>query len=406
MADKSDFEFVLFGATGFAGRLVAEYLVEHYGDEVKWAIAGRNLEKLRALKADLVELDSSAEAIECVVADSNDRPSLDAMVRRTRAVCTTVGPYAVYGSNLVAACVEAGTDYCDLTGEVQWVRRMIDRHHEAAAKSGARIVHCCGFDSIPSDLGTYVLQSEAIETYGEPCEEVKFLLVGVSGGFSGGTIASMANSLEEANDPTVRRLMGNPYSLNPEGAAFGPDGSDQSWAQYDEIAQCWTAPFVMEAVNSRVVRRSNALLDFKYGRNFRYSESMRVGEGPLAAVKAGAMSAGLGAFAAAMFKKPTRKLLTRFVLPDPGEGPDRESIERGYFKVVLDGRGGPADGLKVEVNGARDPGYGATATMLAESAIALARSEGEGGVLTPAVALGSTLVDRLNETNVTLEVRD
>lgn len=407
--EEREFDIVVFGATGFAGRLVCEYLVEHYmDDEVRWAIAGRNERKLASLREDLSRLNPLAEDIPHVVADSMDRASLDAMAARTTVICTTVGPYAKYGSELVAACVEHGTHYCDLTGEVQWIRRMLDQHHDRAKETGARIVHCCGFDSIPSDLGTLALQNEAIERSGEPCHEVKYLLAVATGGFSGGTIASMANVMEEASNKETRRVLGHPYSLNPEGEREGPDGSDQMGVEYDEVAEVWTAPFVMAAINTRIVRRSNALLDYKYGKDFRYSEATKMGAGPGGALKAGGLSAGLGVFTAAMAFGKTRNLLTKYVLPDPGEGPSRDKIENGFFKVILDGRGGPADGLKVEVRGGRDPGYGATATMLSEAALCLAlqRDEltSEGGILTPAAAMGEQLIERLSETEVTVNV--
>ncbi len=407
--ENREFDIVVFGATGFAGRLVCEYFVEHYLDqEVTWAMAGRSERKLAALREDLTKLNPLAENVPHIVADSTDRASLDAMVARTRVVCTTVGPYAKYGSELVAACVEHGTDYCDLTGEVQWIRRMLDQYHEAAVENHARIVHCCGFDSIPSDLGTFALQDEAIQRTGEPCHEVKYLLSVATGGFSGGTIASMANVMEEASDPATRRVLGHPYSLNPEGERSGPDGSDQMGVEYDEVAGVWTGPFVMATVNTRIVRRTNALLDYRYGRDFRYSEATKMGRGPSGAVKAGALAAGMGVFAGAMGLGPTRKALTKYVLPDPGEGPSRDKIENGFFKVMLDGRGGPADGLKVEVVGGRDPGYGATSTMLAESALCLALDSDDltlpGGILTPGAAMGEKLIKRLNETDVTVRV--
>ncbi|MGM0556157.1 MAG: saccharopine dehydrogenase family protein [Myxococcota bacterium] len=416
MVDTNErpFDIILYGATGFAGKLVAEYLARKNPD-IDWAIAGRNAEKLGATKRDLVEQFPDVADISTVIADSLDRESLDELASQTRVVCTTVGPYAKYGDELVAACVEHGTDYCDLTGEVHWIRKMMDRHHAAAQESGARIVNCCGFDSIPSDLGTLMLQDFAEEHYDAKCDEVKFFLRGASGGFSGGTIDSMANLMEQAGkDPEIRKIVGHPYSLNPPGERKGPDGSLQQGPRYDEDIESWTGPFVMASVNEKIVRRSNALRDFEYGRDFKYSESVKLGSGVKGALSAGGMSAFMGGFAGAMAIKPTRKLLQRFVLPAPGEGPSQEDRENGYFKVELLGKGIAGDGWSFRVNGEveadKDPGYGATAVMLGESALCLAQDVIEdapsGGILTPASAMGMRLVERLREAGMTFDVRE
>ncbi|MBA2661885.1 MAG: saccharopine dehydrogenase NADP-binding domain-containing protein [Bradymonadaceae bacterium] len=411
MREKREFEIVLFGATGFTGRLIAEYLAEHHGDSgLRWAIAGRSAAKLEALRDEL-----GLASLPVLVADSHDRASLDAIAARTRVVCTTVGPYARYGDALVAACVAGGTDYCDLTGEVQWMQRTIDTHHEAARARGARIVHCCGFDSIPSDLGTLMIQDFALEQWGAPCTQVKFVVWRLSGAASGGTLATVSNSIEEmGHNHEARRAMADPYALNPAAERRGPDGNFQRGVRHEAELDAWTAPFLMAPVNEKVVRRSNALLDYRYSRDFRYGESMSLGRGPMGALKAIGFTAGVGAFVAAMAIAPTRKLLERYALPAPGEGPSRDQIENGHFTIRLFGRGVDAEQkpFKVmgEVSASRDPGYGATAIMLAESAICLAREVGDiglpAGVLTPASAMGQRLVERLRGANMVFDVRN
>lgn len=395
-------DLVLFGATGFAGRLVAEYLQDHAPEGLRWAIAGRNAGKLQEVVDDLARRVPGSAPIPHRVADSADPAALDALAAETRVVCTTVGPYAKYGPPLVAACVTHGTHYCDLTGEPQFVRRMIDAHHEAARASGSRIVHCAGFDSIPSDLGVFVLQQAAIAS-GGPCDRVEYVLTGASGGFSGGTIASLANVLEELHDPLVRLALRDPYSLCPE---RGPDDGEQRGPRYRESVGAWTGPFLMAPINERVVRRSNALLGWPYGRNFRYQESMRIGSGPAGWLGAVALSAGSGLGMVALSVGPLRRLVLR-ALPAPGEGPDALARESGWFSVRLYGWRGDRLALRVDVRGKQDPGYGATACMLGETALALVAGEslGEPGITTPAAAVGPALAARLSgDARVTVAV--
>jgi short subunit dehydrogenase-like uncharacterized protein len=401
----SRYDIVLYGATGFAGKLVAEYVVERYGEELSLAVGGRNPDKLEKVCA---ELETLGPTPGIVVADSLDRQSLDAMTADARVVCSTVGPYAKYGDELVASCVENGAHYCDLTGEGHWIRRMIDRHHAEAVASGTRIVHCCGFDSIPSDLGTYFLQQKALERFGAYARRVANYVWWASGGASGGTIASMANTMEEAShDRDVRRALVHPYALNPEDEQSGPDERAQMGVEKDP-AVGWTAPFFMAPINSPVVRRSHALLGFPWGRDFGYRECMRFGEGLAALAKAVGFSAGLGVAMGAMSFRPTRRLLLNTVLPEPGEGPSEEAIENGGFEMRLRGEFSDGGDIWVRVRGHRDPGYGATAHMLGESAVCLAVDalESSGGVLTPASAMGMSLVDRLNDADITFEVID
>ena len=404
MANR-DFDLILWGATGFTGKLVAEYLVDRYGvdGELKWAIAGRNQEKLEAVRSELLP-QASRQQLALFVGDSQDRSSLDALAKRTSVICTTVGPYAQYGTPLVEACVDAGTHYCDLTGEVQWMQRVIASLQEKAEASGARIVHNCGFDSIPSDLGTYFVQQAMIETFGSPGGSVKCRIGRNAGTFSGGTVASMLNVMDEAkNDPMVRKAMNDPYSLYPPGMPPGVDGPDQTSARFDPSFDQWTCPFVMAAINGRVVRRSNALMGFPWGEDFAYSESQLCGSRGAAIRNTLGMGAGMGALAFG----PTRKLLERF-LPDPGEGPDREAREKGFYELFLQAES--ADGkLRAKVTGDMDPGYGSTSKMLAESAVCLARDDLDcgGGILTPAAAMGSHLIERLRaNAGLTFELVD
>ncbi|WP_053233391.1 saccharopine dehydrogenase family protein [Sandaracinus amylolyticus] len=412
--DRSrEHDIVLFGATGFTGALVAEHLARHHGDtDVRIALAGRDRAKLERVRASLRDVHPKAGDWPILVADANDEAALSNVASRAEVVCTTVGPYAKYGEKLVAACVRHGTDYCDLTGEVQFIRRMIERHHDEAVRTGARIVHCCGFDSIPSDLGTLMLQDAMRAQHGGHLDEVRFFAGESRGAPSGGTIASMLNILDEvARDRSVLRIVGDPYALVPR-EARGRDGSDQRGVRFDRELGMWTGPFVMAAINTRVVRRSNYLLDFAYGRDFRYSEAMSTGRGAKGAIFASAMTAGLGAFVAAASVKPIRRVLENRVLPKPGEGPDREARERGYFVVRLIGRGRAADGREVtlrgRVEGKADPGYGETAKMLSEAALCLAldgaQLDAPGGIRTPASTMGMRLVERLRRAGMVFRV--
>jgi short subunit dehydrogenase-like uncharacterized protein len=406
---EREFDLIVFGATGFTGTLVAEYLLERYGhrNDLRWAIAGRSQEKLDALK---VELGEDAATLETIVVDSADGPALAAMARRTRVVITTVGPYALYGSALVAACVEAGTNYCDLAGEVQWIRKMIDRHHARAEETGARIVHCCGFDSIPMDMGVYFLQQEAQRRHGAFCASIALFVKATRGSASGGTLASMINIVREAReDRNVARILANPYALNPEGEREGPDGRDQQNAAYDEDAGCWTAPFVMAGVNTRVVRRSHALAGYPYGKEFRYREAVMTGKGPGGWLKGSGMTLALGGLVLGISLSPTRRLLQKFFLPSPGEGPGPEAREAGFFNLMQVGKLPDGTVMRTRITGDRDPGYGSTSKMLAESAVCLAKDElpSRGGVLTPATAMGDALLRRLRDNaGLTFDVVD
>lgn len=394
------FDIVLFGATGFTGRLVAEYLARS-STGVTWALAGRSREKLEAVRDAI-----GAKDVEIRVADSHDAEALSKLAQETRVVCTTVGPYAKHGKALVDACAANGTHYCDITGEVPFVRRSIDDNHERALASGTRIVHFCGFDSIPFDLGVYLLWDHAGRV---PLAWAKGFCGRIKGGtFSGGSAASILNFVEEtARDPGIRKLAGNPHALDPDPKATPRDArdDDQRGVRYDDDLGTWTAPFLMAAVNTRVVRRSHALLG--YGGSFRYKEAMSLPPGPRGLVASSIATLGLGAFVGAAFFPPTRKLLEKAILPKPGEGPSKEKRDSGWFEVHVLAETEDGRKLRGLVKGTSDPGYGETSKMLAESALCLAKDDlaSKGGVLTPAAAMGATLIARLRSAGMTWDVR-
>ncbi len=411
MSDQPQFDLVLLGATGFTGRLVAEYLLERHGAEgqLKWALAGRSRDKLESVRA---ELGEAAAELPLLLADSHDRASLDALVAQTRAVCSTVGPYALHGSDLVAACAESGTDYCDLTGEVPWMRQMLDAHEEAAIASGARLVHCCGFDSIPSDLGVWFLQHQAERLFGTPMTRVRLGVQALRGKMSGGTAASMLNIIESSrSDPEIARIAKNPYALCPEEFRKGPRQPYVKGPTFDDDLDAWLAPFVMAAINTRIVHRSHALQGRPWGEDFTYEEAMMTGTGFKGRRQAITWSLALGGFAVGASLGPTRKLLKNRFLPKPGEGPSKGARERGLFKLLLVGRDDDGHEVRVRVTGDRDPGYGSTSRMLGEAAYTLATDVPEGsppgGFWTPSTAMAEKLIPRLVEhAGLTFELLD
>lgn len=408
--DRSrELDIILWGATGFTGKLVAEYLVKHYLHKdgnpqgVRIALAGRNQVKLEAVAREI-----GAPDLPILKGDSFDVESLDAIASRTSVLITTVGPYAKYGQEMVAACVRNGTDYCDLTGETTFVRDMIDAHHETAKANGTRIVHCCGYDSIPSDLGTLMVQNEIKERHGAYAREVKLGAGEMSGGPSGGTLATMMNMVDELKaNPKLRRVAGNPYALNPKGVR-GPDKGDQNGVRFDKDFDQWTGPFVMAAINTRIVRRSHALLGLPWGDQFRYSEVMTTGKGARGLQRATAFAAGIAGFFGLVAIPFTRPMIEKR-LPAPGEGPDREAREKGFFKtrLIALGNGHQVRGI---VEGFQDPGYGATAIMIAEAGLCLALDGAtlgtEGGVLTPATAMGTRLIERLRDAGMRFDIEN
>ena len=391
-------DIVVFGATSFVGQILCRYLVGRFGvgGALRWAIAGRSQGKLEALRE---SLGADAVGLPILVADAADDTALRALCASTRVVVSTVGPYALYGEPLVKACAESGTDYCDLTGEVQWIRRMLERYEAAARQSGARIVHCCGFDSIPSDMGVWFLQREAQARFGAPCTRVKMRVRAMRGGFSGGTVASLMNVVKEAGrDPALRRELANPYSLCPKGHPTKARQPQVKSATFDSDFDAWTAPFVMAAINTRIVQRSNALSGLRYGKTFVYDEAVLTGRGLSGRLKASAMGAGLGGFLVAAALPPSRWALERFVVPKPGEGPTPQAQEKGFFDLRFHGSTARGQTLRAKLTGDRDPGYGSTAKMLGEAAACLASDvprEAEGGFWTPSTLMGEALHARL-----------
>ena len=403
------YDVVVFGATSFVGQIVCEYLSGDYRDDnLRWAAAGRSTSKLRALQQGLGCNDQSMPLL---LADADDPASLEALCQQTHLVISTVGPYDLFGEPMVKACVETGTDYCDLTGETQWIQRMIERYEARARETGARLVHCCGFDSIPSDLGVYFLQQQARAQRGEYCKQVKMRVKGMRGGFSGGTVASLINVIKEASkNPALRKTLANPYSLCPPDFQPAVRQHSVSGAEFDPELGTWVAPFVMAAINTRVVHRSNAIAGAIYGEGFRYDEAVMTGKGWRGRLAALGMSAGLGGLMIGGAIAPTRWLLERFVLPKPGEGPSPEEQRNGFYDLRFIGTFGDGSQIHCKVTGDRDPGYGSTAKMLSQAAICLRgidRSTLAGGFWTPATAMGTALIERLQRhAGLTFEMRE
>lgn len=405
---ECEHDVVVWGATGFVGRLVAEYLAKKQPN-VRWALAARSRAKLESLRAEIARDFPAIEKIPLLEANADDPASLDALASKTRVVATTVGPYGLYGKNLLAACVRHGTHYCDLTGEVPFVRWAIDEHHAAAKASGARIVPTCGFDSIPSDLGVFFLAEEA-KRRGKKLADVRGFVRDSKGGMSGGTVASILLISDLVmKDRAVAKLMMDPYALSPDPhRESGLDGPDRFSPRFEATLDGWGAPWLMAGINMRVVRRSNALFDHGYGRHFCYTEEIfmpggRVGFVP-GALLAGAMGLGLSLLAI-----PAVKKFVAAKMP-PGSGPSKEQRERGRFTLQFLGRfeGDETPKLSVRVSGRGDPGYLATSRMFAESALCLASDPAqpgfEGGVLTPATAMGMNLIERLRHAEMSFEV--
>jgi short subunit dehydrogenase-like uncharacterized protein len=395
---ENPYGIVAFGATSFVGKLLCRHLSDKLGfnGSFRWAAAGRSQRKLEALR---VSLGHSATSLPIEVADAADEQALAAMCSKTRVVVSTVGPYALYGEPLVRTCAKTGTDYCDLTGEVQWIKRMIGLYERDAQASGARIVHCCGFDSIPSDMGVHFLQQEAIRRFGQPCSHVKMRVRAARGGVSGGTIASMMNVAKEAAaSPDLRRELSNPYALCAPDEAPRVRQASLSRPEYDADFKAWLAPFVMASVNTKVVHRSNALSRYSYGREFRYDEAMLAGDGLPGRAKAYAIAGGLGAFLAASIIPPARWVLKQAILPAPGEGPAPSAQARGFYDLRFLGKTKDGETIRAKVTGDADPGYGSTSKMLGQAALCLAaldKSEKPGGFWTPATIFGSGFIEAL-----------
>lgn len=391
------YDLVLFGATGFTGALVAQELAA--SPEVKaglrWAIAGRNRDKLTAIAA-----TCGGPAIEVV--DATDAQALATLAAKTTAIITTVGPYLRHGVPLAAACAAAGTHYCDLTGEPPFILKSIQQNHATATSTGARIVHCCGFDSIPSDLGTLLLQQTAL-AHGGACDVVRFTLMRAAGGVSGGTAHSLLAVMEAAaSDPALAKGMRDAYLLTP-GGVRGPDRGDFFGVKFDDDVNGYVGPFFMAAINTRVVRRSHHLLGMPWGNSFSYNEQHRFGRGLKGQLAARAVQASMIAVLASAATSTGRSLLAK-VLPVQGAGPNEATREAGHFTCHLHGHR-KSDGahFRVVVQGHKDPGYGGTAIMLAQAGLCLARDAltSSGGVTTPAAAMGTALIERLRTAGMT-----
>ena len=393
------FDLIVFGATGFTGRLVAEYLLQAYGaggspGAPRWAMAGRSADKLAEVRRGIGAPDS----LPLITADATDPAAMAALVRQTRAVITTVGPYQWHGEALVTACAEGGTDYVDLCGEPAWMAQMIPLLQGPAAASGARIVFSCGFDSIPFDLGVLFLQHEAQRRLGAPLARVHGRVKSMRGGMSGGTVASALATFEQAGrDPAIARLMADPFALTP--GFRGPAQPDGQSAAFDPLARSWTGPFVMATINTKNVHRSNALRGHPWGTGFQYDERRVTGKGLKGHLAATALAAGARAQALLLGFGPSRRLLQKLALPKPGDGPDAKARLNGRYDLRFYGRAADGRVLQASVKGDRDPGYGSTSKMISEAALCLVQDVGRnatpGGVWTAGAAMGLALVRRL-----------
>jgi short subunit dehydrogenase-like uncharacterized protein len=381
MNSSSKFDIVVYGATGFTGQLVAEYLAAHYGNDkqLKWAMAGRSLEKLASVRD---AIGASADT-PLIVADASDVTSLQAMIDQTKSVISTVGPYLLYGNDLVAACAASGTDYFDLCGETPWMRRMIDAHQATAQRSGARIIFSCGYDSLPFELGVFRCQETANKVLGAPVSRVKGRIRAMKGTFSGGTAASGRALFEAAaKDPSLLALMRDPFALTP--GSQGPKQPPGNKPMFDDDLQAWVTPFFMANINTRNVHRSNMLMGFPYGRDFVYDEMQITGPGEE------------GEALAKRILAANNKMATS-AGPKPGEGPSKEERENGYYDLLFVAVAPDGRQVRASVKGDRDPGYGSTSKMIAECAICLLRDTPElkAGIWTPGAAMGDRLIKRL-----------
>jgi short subunit dehydrogenase-like uncharacterized protein len=379
---SSKFDIVVYGATGFTGQLVAEYLAAHYkGDaNLKWAMAGRSREKLASVR-DAIGAPADTPLI---VADAGDPASMKAMVAQAKSIISTVGPYQLYGSDLVAACAASGTDYFDLCGEPVWMRRMIEAHEATAKASGARIVFSCGFDSLPFELGVFCAQEEARKAFGAPTNRVKGRVRDMRGTFSGGTAASMrATFAAAANDPSMVPLLRSPFALTP--GFEGPKQPPGNRPVFDQELDSWTTPFVMATINTRNVHRSNLLMGFPYGKDFVYDEMMLTGPGEQGEARAKAIATA----------NTSEKMGSGG--PKPGEGPSKEERENGLYDLLFVAIAPDGRQARAVVKGDRDPGYGSTSKMISECAICLLRDAPDvpAGIWTPGAAMGHRLIKRL-----------
>lgn len=413
LANERPFTLVLYGATSFVGQITAHYLSQFLAtnladDGLRWAIAGRNQDKLTRLKsqlnrrlsdAQISDKTAAAALPEIIIADSEDEASLEALCQQTKLVISTVGPYLKYGEPMIKACVTHGTDYVDLTGEAIFIKDMMDKYHDTAVATGARIVNACGFDSLPSDLGVYFTQQQAQVQFETHCPKIKMRVKAAKGGLSGGTISSMATIFAEVSkDKARRKQLTNPYLLSQDPTPPSVRQPSHSLPSFDEAHQRWVAPFIMDSINTRIVHHTNQLLDYAYGREFEYDEAMWMPAGIKGRAMSYGLTAAIGGFAAAMSFDKSRDLLLDHVLPKSGDGPSADEQKNGYFDIRFFGEV-KGEKLATKVTGDKDPGYGSTSQMLAQAALCLAldidKTQVVGGFWTPAAAMGSALIERL-----------
>lgn len=396
-SSNTQFDLVLYGATGFVGQITATYLAQQLAETtVRWAIAGRNNDKLMTLKEKL-----NLPNLPIILANSNNQTSCDTLAKQTKVVISTVGPYALYGEPLLASCVNHGTDYVDLTGEVIWIKQMMDKYANTANNTGSRIVNCCGFDSIPSDLGVYFTQQQAQQAFGHHCQQIYMRVHKAKGGFSGGTAASMVNLFEQVkHSPRLRKQLLDPYLLIDTGK---PSVKQPNMATpvLDANSQRWSTPFIMAGINTRVVHRSNYLCDFAYGTDFKYDEAMLTGKGIKGRLVAYGITVAMASFAIGASIHPIKQVLKKYVLPKTGTGPSEFEQETGCYDLRFYGTTNSGDNVITKVTGDKDPGYGSTSKMLGQAALCLLqdvpKNQVAGGFWSPAAIFGHQLIERLQQ---------
>lgn len=407
------YDLIVFGATGFTGKLVVKYLLKNYGlnnSKFTWAISGRNELKLDELNKSLIQINQGSVSIDTLVVDSFDSKSLDVLTSSCDVIISTVGPYLKYGLPLIKSCIKNNTNYCDITGEIPFIRESIDLFHEKAKKNKCRIIHSCGFDSIPSDIGVLLLQRNSFERYGKVCDEVNLYIQGIKGSLSGGTIASMVNLMKYIElHPNKRDIYKSSFSLNPiEKTNDYVDQPILKSIRWDSRTKKWICPFLMSGINTRVVRRTNAISEFSYGKNFKYNEMSSYNRGFYGFLKSFMMLTTLGLIKSSLKSKVLFPILKNTFLPKQGEGPSYKKMRSGFFKMKLIGYIDKIKKISVSVSGDSDPGYSATAKMLTEAAISMLLNEEKipkaYGVLTPASGIGQVLIDRLKKTGISFKV--
>ena len=410
MKKNIKYDLIVMGATGFTGRLVVEYLIKNYGvknEKFSWAIAGRAQKNLEQLKNSFIHLDPRISSLAIFVADSFDLGSLDNMTSSCKIVISTVGPYLKFGKSLIKSCVNNGTHYCDLTGEVPFIRESIDLFDEKARQNKCRIIHSCGFDSVPSDIGVLFLQKHSLENFNDTCDEVNLYVRSMKGGFSGGTIESMINiSNYMDSNPKNKQILRSPFALNSRKSIKNnirqPSLKSVKW---DNVNQRWICPFIMSGINTRIVRRTNAISDFNYGKNFIYSEVYSFKKGLSGFFNAVIMLIMLASLQLSMKVRPLLWILRKIVFPKPGEGPSNQKRVEGFFKLKIIGLKNNIRKISITIIGDSDPGYSATAKMLTESCLSILLNNEKipdnYGVLTPASGIGLIIIERLKDKGIT-----